>query len=553
MKRISVVSAMFIALSAWSSAAWPAEPLQRYALIVGANAGGGDRPELQYAVTDAERFARVLADLGGVSPGNAILLKQPKLRELADGLDLLSRRVVDARRAGGAQGGRIEIVVYYSGHADEKGLLLGDDRYSYQTLRDRLDQIPADVRIAVLDACSSGAFTRLKGGKVRRPFLIDESANMRGHAFLTSSAETEAAQESDRIRASYFTHYLVSGFRGAADLSGDGKVTLNEAYRFAFDETLGRTEKTRGGAQHPSYDIKLSGTGDVVMTDVRQTTATLVLGEELDGRFFVRTAAQELVVELYKPRGRRVELAVEPGIYDVRVERDKGSFAAKATVTDGGRVELLASQFGIAAAEPTQARGGEAFRFGVAGRSRVDLLNSVWTGKLVNETGSTTVRDRTNLTIGLQYNYYFRENLAFTFGTLGFGRWNGLALARDRVSTGSVMAPLFGVRWNPMKGDQRLRRLKPYLAVAVGPAIGTSTESFAGPAGNVIFTETKTQGTIASQAGGGVDVHIARSFSIGLGVNLNWRNEFDEPIGPHQDFNSPQFTLSFGWLFGKGR
>ena len=78
-------------------------------------------------VADAERFARVLADLGGVSPGNAILLKQPRLRELADGLDLLSRRVVEARRAGGAQGGRIEIVVYYWGHADEKGLLLGDD------------------------------------------------------------------------------------------------------------------------------------------------------------------------------------------------------------------------------------------------------------------------------------------------------------------------------------------------------------------------------------------------------------------------------------------
>ena len=95
---------------------------------------------------------------------------------------------------------------------------------------------------------------------------------MRGHAFLTSSAETEAAQESDRIRASYFTHYLISGFRGAADLSGDGKVTLNEAYQFAFNETLGRTVDTKGGAQHPSYDINMSGTGDVVMTDVRQTT-----------------------------------------------------------------------------------------------------------------------------------------------------------------------------------------------------------------------------------------------------------------------------------------
>src|SRR5207344_1520004 len=225
----------------------------------------------------------------------------------------------------GKDTGRVEVIVYYSGHADEQGLLLGSDRYSYRTLRDRLDAIPADVTIAVLDACASGAFTRLKGGKIRPPFLVDESAEMRGHAFLTSSAETESAQESDRIHASYFTHYLVSGFRGAADISGDGRVTLNEAYQFAFNETLGRTVDTRGGAQHPSYDINLSGTGDVVMTDVRQTTATLVLGEDLEGRFFIRTAAQELVVELYKPRGRKVELAIEPGTYDVRVERDKES------------------------------------------------------------------------------------------------------------------------------------------------------------------------------------------------------------------------------------
>jgi CheY-like chemotaxis protein len=41
--------------------------------------------------------------------------------------------------------------------------------------------------------------TRLKGGERRPPFLLDESAQVKGHAFLTSSAETEAAQESDRI------------------------------------------------------------------------------------------------------------------------------------------------------------------------------------------------------------------------------------------------------------------------------------------------------------------------------------------------------------------
>ena len=146
----------------------------------------------------------------------------------------------------------------------------------------------------------------MKGGRARPAFLVDQSAAMRGHAFLTSSAESEAAQESDRIRASYFTHFLVSGLRGAADLSGDGKVTLNEAYQFAFNETLGRTVDTKGGPQHPSYDISMSGTGDVVMTDVQQLSATLVLADDVDGRFFIRNASQELIAEVYKPLGRTV-------------------------------------------------------------------------------------------------------------------------------------------------------------------------------------------------------------------------------------------------------
>jgi Caspase domain len=143
--------------------------LQRYTLIVGANFGGADRPVLKYGVSDAERFARVMVDLGGVSPEHNTILRQPKLRDLLDGFDMLTRRVADAARLAGSGALLTEVIVYYSGHADEKGLLLGEDRYSYRSLRDRLDQIPADVRIVVLDACASGAFTRIKAdGRVRR-------------------------------------------------------------------------------------------------------------------------------------------------------------------------------------------------------------------------------------------------------------------------------------------------------------------------------------------------------------------------------------------------
>src|SRR5262245_61199472 len=549
------------ALALAPSIAAAAGPLQRFALVVGANSGGVTRPQLQYAVADAERFARVMVDLGGVDAANQILLKQPKLRELVDALDTLARRVTEARRTTAAAGGRTEVVIYYSGHADEQGLLLGDDRYSYRTLRDRLDQIPADVRIAVLDACSSGAFTRVKGGRARPAFLVDESTSMRGHAFLTSSAETEAAQESDRIRASYFTHYLISGFRGAADLSGDGKVTLNEAYQFAFNETLGRTLDTRGGAQHPSYDINLSGTGDVVMTDVRQTTSTLVLGEELEGPVVVRTTDQELVVELYKPRGRRVELAVEPGAYEIRLEREKTSLSAKTDVADGARVVLEPRQFGPAAvAEATRRRGDEPGpparpRFSVAGRNRVEIRVGVWQvadGATATTGASIVSAAIDNVFGGIGYTRYIREDLAATFSIDGVMVEARNSVGPNGISSGNVggIALPIGVRWNPFKGNLREQPFKPFITAAAGPVMAEASGSFVG--GRTITSGITTKVTLGGLVGGGVDIHMARWFSLGITAGYNWTLNFSDPLWAHDNFNGPSVALGIGFLWGKG-
>ncbi|HEU4892438.1 MAG TPA: hypothetical protein VFT47_12865, partial [Vicinamibacterales bacterium] len=51
----------------------------------------------------------------------AIVLRQPTLQELIAALDLLHARVSGVRRAS-SRSGRTEILVYYSGHAEEQGL-----------------------------------------------------------------------------------------------------------------------------------------------------------------------------------------------------------------------------------------------------------------------------------------------------------------------------------------------------------------------------------------------------------------------------------------------
>lgn len=321
-----------------------AEPtgVRRFALVVGSNDGGVDRVRLHFAVTDAHTFADVLSQLGGVLPADGVVLEDPSRSRLLATLDRLGERMAAARK----DHRRTELVLYYSGHSDEYGLLLGPERITYKDLRAGIAAARADVKIAILDSCASGALLREKGGHRVAPFLIDDASQVSGHAFLTSSSADEAAQESDRLGGSFFTHHLVSGLRGAADVSGDGRVTLNEAYQFAFQETLARTEHTRSGPQHPNYDIDLSGSGDVVITDLTQMSSILVLDAPLGGRFFVRDSKDRLVAEVQKAAsGRAVELGLEAGVYRIAFTEGGTIWVVVTSVPSGRRVVLQRNMF----------------------------------------------------------------------------------------------------------------------------------------------------------------------------------------------------------------
>ena len=328
-------------------------PLRRFALVMGSSGGGPNLPRLRYALSDARSFAAVMTELGGVRDEDLVLLSDPDLA----GYRQAAGRLQAAASSAGTAGQKCEFILYYSGHSDDYGLLLGKDRLAYSELRSSMDQVPAAVRVAILDSCSSGSLTRAKGGSAKPAFLYDASSDMKGHAYITSSSAEEAAQESDRIGASYFTYHLVSALRGAADPDGEGRVTLNEAYAYAFRETLASTENSKYGPQHAAYEINLTGSGDLVVTDLRTAKAGLDLDEDLAGKLYLRDAKGNLVVELDKSEGKRMEIGLPPGRYGaVLVDRDD-RLQASVTVSDGSRSNLAESDFRALATEPTVARG----------------------------------------------------------------------------------------------------------------------------------------------------------------------------------------------------
>jgi hypothetical protein len=421
--------AMLILSVAWPGTARAADDkeLRRFALVIGANDGGPDRVKLRYAATDAHAVARVLRELGGVAPADLEVLLDPAGPALDAGFAAMQRRLAAARQARV----RVELLVYYSGHSDEEGLLLGGARYPYARLREQIRALPADVHIAILDSCASGAFTRTKGGTRQPAFLVDSANQVRGHAFLASSSADEAAQESDRIGASFFTHYLISGLRGGADRNRDGRVTLNEAYQFAFEETVSRTATTQHGTQHPAYDMHLAGTGDVVMTDLRATHAALVLAAELDGRVMIRNAEGRLVVELQKSRGAPMTLGLGSELYHVTLQRGTRHYQAMVDLGRGGQATLTEAALRAATPELAVARGavapGAPDASGASGAPPRDDTPLVWaTISLIPPLGIGSIQAR----------HHFALNLLVGAGSELHGAEIGIVNVRTRWDRG---------------------------------------------------------------------------------------------------------------------
>jgi hypothetical protein len=150
----------------------------------------------------------------------------------------------------------------------------------------------------------------------------------------------------------------VSALRGAADRNHDGKITLGEAYQFSYEHTLGRTQNTVHGPQHPSYDMHLSGTGDVVMTDLRSTPSTLVLPAAMRGHITIVDGSGRVAVELTKEAGEPLALALPNQTYSIYVDNATGAFHATITL-DNGELDFDISVLEPASREDALARGVE--------------------------------------------------------------------------------------------------------------------------------------------------------------------------------------------------
>lgn len=317
--------------------AW-AQPL---ALVVGENHGLSNEDTLRFAEVDAVRVADALTQVSGFQPADVLVLKGATSDSLREALRQLQGRLSQAHHE--------RLLIYVSSHAGEGSLHLAGTRFPLDELVDFVKHAPVEVGLLVLDACRSGSVTRLKGLKPSDlPPTHIEAIPLEGRVFISASGADEYAQESDALGGSTFTHHWLTGLRGAADTSGDGRVTLDEVYAWAWARTIEATFGSRAGVQRPTFSVDLRGQGQLVLSTPGTARSRLILALEPPGRWLVVSVSTNVVLaDVEKPRGP-LTLALPPGEVRVRLRTHGEVLERTLTVPVDGEVtvrDLEASAF----------------------------------------------------------------------------------------------------------------------------------------------------------------------------------------------------------------
>lgn len=215
--------------------------MAKVALLIGVGEYGVGLNPLPSAVKDVEAMQRVLQhpEMGQFDQVKA--LTNPAPQEMQEGIEtLFANRNKDDL-----------ILLFFSGHGvkDDSSRLYLATTLTRKTPQGELVKstaVPAsfvnDVmrnsrskrQVVLLDCCFSGAFAEDMRAKDDGSVDVQTQLGGEGRAVLTSSTSTQYSFEQDGSDLSVYSRFLVEGLEtGAADLNGDGVISIDELHDYA--------------------------------------------------------------------------------------------------------------------------------------------------------------------------------------------------------------------------------------------------------------------------------------------------------------------------------
>ncbi len=331
-----------------------AEPLRILVAVSNASGAPGELP-LHHAADDVQQVRAVLTGLGGFPAADVVVLSDPTLAALDAAMDRV-RALAAARTPD-----EVTFVFYFSGHGDRDRIHLGGEALDMSALAARVRAVPAGLRVLVTDACRTYP-TRLKGITTEPGFAVSASPSnaASGVVWLFASGEGEPAQESDELRGALFTHYWVSGLRGAGDTNGDGRVTVAESYDFAYSQTLLRSARGSGVLQHPAAIFELREAAPLVLTSTLDGATSLRFPRTADAHYLAYAIGSRTVLgEIWGSTDHDATLALPPGRYLIQRRSSSNAAGLEVTLAQGESRGLSAADFRAIPGEELASKGGE--------------------------------------------------------------------------------------------------------------------------------------------------------------------------------------------------
>jgi len=229
-----------------------------WAIVVGV-AAYDHMPVLRYTDDDAYRFYAFLKSMEGGA------LPDEQVRILIDE-EASRNNILGAMQEIFDQAGPNDLVIFYfSGHGLNGSFLPIDfdgfnNKISHDEIAAAFNKCRAKYKLCLADACHSGSILAMRSGEgdpVLTQYYQTLAKSVSGTALIMSSKADETSLESAGLRQGVFSHFLIRGLKGEADVNNDKIVNVEEIYQYVNRNVREYT----GNRQSPI----IKGTYDPVM------------------------------------------------------------------------------------------------------------------------------------------------------------------------------------------------------------------------------------------------------------------------------------------------
>ncbi|THH41365.1 caspase family protein [Neolewinella litorea] len=214
---------------------------------------------LRYTDDDAYQFYAFLKSIEGGA------LSDDQVKVLIDE-DATHDNILAAMRDTYRQADENDVILFYfSGHGLPGSFLPVDydgqaQALAHEDVHEILQNSRSRHKLVIADACHSGSLVARGVGSNQAALTGYYSALTNAKAstaLMMSSRGEEISLEDGGLRSGVFSHYLIRGMKGEADVNQDGMVSIQELFNYVHREVRGYTGNVQTPTLTGNYDEQM--------------------------------------------------------------------------------------------------------------------------------------------------------------------------------------------------------------------------------------------------------------------------------------------------------